>query len=195
MENLFFYIQCIVLYIFYLLISITLLNYIICSFYFVLPMEKKYKILVDDLYKQHFPSRYDLCIISAIFITFMLFLLYALNRWIFVITSILLIIIFFISSKQYKKCNILDYINHFSEDLFDWNKIYDLHSIDEETKKQCFAIHHINYDEFKSKHLMYLKSKMDDIESKINKINLCPKCGEKIENNWNFCNYCGNKLK
>lgn len=151
MENLFFYIQCIVLYIFYLLISITLLNYIICSFYFILPMEKKYKIFVDDLYKPHFPSRYDLCIINAIFITFMLFLLYAINIWIFTITSFLLIIIFFISSKQYKKCNILDYINHFSEDLFDWNKIYNLHILDEETKKKCFAIHHINYDDFKLK--------------------------------------------
>lgn len=195
MENLFFYIQYIVLYIFYLLISVSLLNYIICSFYFILPMEKKFKIFTDDLYKTRFPTRYDLCIISTLFIIFMLFLLYVLNKWIFIITFFLLIVIFFISSRQYKKCNILDYINHFSEDLFDWNKIYNLHTIDEETKKQCFSIHHINYDEFKSKHLMYLKLKKSDIETEINKINLCPNCGKEINLNWSFCNYCGNKLK
>lgn len=147
MENLLFYILYIVLYVFYLSISIKLLNYIICSLYFILPMEKKYRVLTEDLYIQHFPSRYDLCIISAVFIIFMLFLLYSLNKLIFIITFFLLIVIFFISSKQYKKCNILDYIHHFSEDLFDWKKIYNL-NIDEKIKKECFKIHNINYENF-----------------------------------------------
>lgn len=196
MEDLFYYVLSIILYFFYLSLSIKLLNYIISSIFFVLPMEKEYKILKDNLYSaNHFPSRYDLCLICTILIIFMLLLVKILSIWLFIFTLFIILITSFIFYNRYIKYNILNYINLYSEDLFDWHKIYDLDIIDETIKKECFAIHNINYEDFKFEHLMYLRIKRFDIQSKIDKIGICPFCKEKTKVEWNFCNYCGNKLK
>ena len=185
MENLFFYLQNIVLYIFYLSISTRLLNYTMSSICFVFPMEKQYHVLSDNLHNTtHFPSRYDLCIVSLIFIIFMIMILKTLNIWLFIFTLFILLIIFLISYNKYKNYTILNYIDYYSADLFDWHKIYDLDIIDEQTKKKCFAIHNINYEDFKFEHLMYLRLKIFDIQSKIDKISICPFCKEKIDNQY-----------
>lgn len=167
MENIFFYIQNIVLYIFCLSLLIGNLNYILCSFCFILPMKKKYKILTNDLCNNdYFPSRYDLCIVSAIFIVFMLSLLYVINIWLFILTLFVFFSVYLISHNKYKNYTILNYIDYYSADLFDWHKIYDLY-IDENIKRQCFYIHNIDYDNFKDRHLSYLKAQKDLLEHDI----------------------------
>ena len=68
---------------------------------------------------------------------------------------------------NYKNYNLLNYINEFSADLFDWYKIYEL-NIPQETKKACFHIHNIDYNNFKEIYIRRLMIEKKDIEKKIN---------------------------
>lgn len=101
----------------------------------------------------------------------MLLLLYykigeTINSYIPIIVCIIYVIFSILYFNKYIKFTILNYIDEFSADLFNWYKIYELH-IDEEIKQACFAIHYIDYDAFKEQYYEYLTIQKQLIDLKI----------------------------
>lgn len=154
-------------YIFYMFIAFSLTNYIIRSLFFIKPMCNKYKIMASDL-SNDISGRYPYIFISLLLIYFFGLFTYAINFYLFIIILIVYVYDVYFLINKYKKFNLLNYINEFSADLFDWEKIYCL-NIDEDIKRKCFQIHFLNYDEFEEKYLEILKYKQTKIENKIKK--------------------------
>lgn len=151
-----------------ILVVILMLNYILKSIFFIIPMEKKYKIMSQDL-SNGFEGRYVYILISTAIIIFYLILIFNLHNILFyIVTSSLLLYIIY-KYKKYQKYNILNYVNEFSKDLFDWYKIYEL-NIDDQTKRNCFKIHNINYKDFKNKYIKHLSLQKELIDTKFNRI-------------------------
>ena len=141
-------IRNIIIYIFYTIIIITMTNYIFLSLFFILPMKKKYKIMIDKIQKDNIKDRYGIILFSVVNILIYFFILLKINETIFLITLILYILLCIYYKYKYSKYDIIEYIDYFSKDLFNWDKIYTL-NIDENTKRECFYIHYLDYDKYK----------------------------------------------
>lgn len=148
-------IYLIVFYIFCLSIMIMCLNYILRSIVFIKPYTEKYKIMAEDL-ENNIKGRYNLILFCFLIIFFLLYLSF--NNFIFLLINIttLLICTIFLYIR-YSKYTMLDFINEFNYDLFNWHKIYTSSLIDEETKRKCFLIHCLDYDAFYEQHQRYLE--------------------------------------
>jgi len=142
------YIWIILLFIFYSLIIIAMTNYIFSSIFFILPMKKKYKILASDIQKDNIKDRYGIILFHIFTIVLYFFILLKLNATMFFIVLAIYALLCLYYKYKYNKYDIIEYVNYFSKDLFDWDKIYNL-NIDENIKKQCFYIHYLNYDKYK----------------------------------------------
>jgi hypothetical protein len=118
----------------------------IFKIFFIKPMRKKYDIMDSNL--KEIKYFYVLELIGVILSILYFVIIFLLNKTYFFTIITIYIVISIIYYFKIKRYNILKYINHYSEDLFDWHKIYNL-NIDEEIKKQCFVIHNKNYDNFK----------------------------------------------
>lgn len=160
--NLIDFIQYIAIYLFYGYLTLIFINYIIKSIIFIGPMKRQYKIMVSDI-SNDIKDRYWLFILFFIAIVFFMVILYKINIILFTITLAIYLLDILYLVGEYKKLNLLHFINEFSEDLFDWKKIYEL-PIDDTTKKQCFYIHHLDYDKFEEKYINELKVKLDKYE-------------------------------
>ena len=139
--------------IFYVLIYFSLvlffipcLNYIVRFTVFIIPYSKKYDIMADDLNKTNV-SRYIIILINFAILFFITYLGSIYNKIFPLIAVFIYTFLAIIYINKYKKYNIVNYINEFSEDLFNWYKIYDL-DIPEELKRECFKIHNKDYENF-----------------------------------------------
>lgn len=164
----------IILYLFYLRIVIVCQNYILRSLWFIKPMKQKYQIMIND--SNNINGRFPYILIASIIILLFLYLLYKINMIIFIISLIIIVVYAIYLYQKFSKFTILNYINEFSADLFDWHKIYELLSINNETKINCFKIHNIDYNEFHEEHKIYLekqirkyKAQLFDVNKKITK--------------------------
>ena len=153
------------------MLPIILNFYILSSLFFIIPISKKYKILADEVSSKN-TSRYILCFIITLFIICCFYLLYKINCLSCIIFIGLFILETIALTQFYKKFTILDYINHYSADLFNWYKIYKL-NIDNKVKEACFEIHNIDinyykelYEEYKDFELEYIifKSKQNTVK-------------------------------
>lgn len=158
LEILFF----IILYLFYLRIVIACQNYILRSLCFIKPMKQKYQIMINN--SNNINGRFPYILIASIIVLSFLYLLYKLNTIIFMISLIIIVVYAIYLYQTFSKFTILNYINEFSADLFDWHKIYTLLSINEETKIACFNIHNIDYNDFYNEHTEYLKKQIRKYE-------------------------------
>lgn len=139
--------------IFGLLLSILTIKYIAYQVCFIIPMKRKYDLLLPiraNTYNKIFTFIGILFLIAypislIIFSNIYISLSYKLT----IILPIVYISFGIYYTIKYRKCGILEYINNYSSDLLDWNKIYDL-KIDEDLKRRCFAIHNMNYDTYKN---------------------------------------------
>lgn len=155
---------------FYFFIIIILLKYIISSIFFIRPMDNKYDILCSDI-KRGIKGRIPYMTLSVSIIVLFFYLIYfglenKIPFWIFLLLFVLIAVLYI---RKYKKYDILEYIDNYSADLFDWDKIYIL-DIDENIKKQCFKIHNISYDEYKETYISHKKVKKILLESEIKNI-------------------------
>jgi len=144
----------VIVFIFYTSIVLGMLKYINRSLFFIRPMTKKYKIMAPDLHN-NIKNRY--------------FIMFIFNIIIFAILLFSFFLLSYYQHSIYKKYDILEYINEFSDDLFDWRKIYDL-NIPEDIKKSCFLIHNKNYEEFRKLYIYELNMEKDFITDKIEKL-------------------------
>ena len=130
----------------YSIIPILTATHIISKIFFISPLRKEYDILDSNIKDiKYFWFLELIGIILSILYFFIIFLFSKICFSILIIIYILICIIYYLKIKRY---TILDYINYYSADLFDWKKIYNL-DIDEDVKRKCFLIHNINYDNFK----------------------------------------------
>lgn len=151
-------------YLFYGYICLVCLNYIMKSLFFIRPMASCYKIMAPDL-SNDIRGRYPYILFSVGLILFFMKLTYYINIYLFIIFFCIYIIdIVFLFSK-YDDFGLLEYINEFSADLFDWEKIYNLY-VSEDLKRQCFKIHYLDYDEFEKQYLQKLINKQIQIQNK-----------------------------
>lgn len=156
-------------FIFYTLIILAMLNYINRNLFFIKPMSKKYKIMASDL-NNDIKNRYLIIFIFCIIILLYFYILFKFNIVIFAILLFLFFIFLYYQYSNYKKYDILEYINEFSEDLFDWYKIYEL-NISEDIKRSCFLIHNKNYERFKKLYILKLENDKQIINKKIKGLN------------------------
>ena len=159
------------IYLFYILLFIVIVcmtKDIICTVCFIRPMRKKYDILVDDISK-NINGKYMFLILEIILIFLYFRGIYFEN----IIFSIIILIVYAIITSYYiykhKKYDILNYIDTYSYDLFNWDKIYELR-IDEDLKKQCFSIHNIEYEAYKETYLSNLQLKQNILKLQIDKL-------------------------
>lgn len=167
MLTIFEYIMYILTCLFYIYITFLCINYIVRSLFFIKPMCNKYKIMASDL-SNDIKGRYPYILISLLTISSLLYITYAINFYLFIFLIFAYTCDIYFLIKKYQKFDLLHYINEFSEDLFDWEKIYNLY-ISEDIKKQCFQIHYLDYDEFEKHYLEKLKYKQSEIEKKMKK--------------------------
>lgn len=133
-------------YIFYGAIIFFSIRYILKSLCFINPITKKYNI-TNCNQKTTIIRRNIICIFDFVIITLLTYISYLFNHNLIYYELIAYTGISLYFIIKFKKCTVIDYVSEFSEDLFDWNKIYNL-NIDEETKKMCFAIHSKPYTKF-----------------------------------------------
>lgn len=158
----------VIVFIFYTSIVLGMLKYINRSLFFIRPMTKKYKIMAPDLHN-NIKNRYFLIFIFSIIILLYFYIMFIFNIIIFAILLFSFFLLSYYQHSIYKKYDILEYINEFSDDLFDWRKIYDL-NIPEDIKKSCFLIHNKNYEEFRKLYIYELNMEKDFITDKIEKL-------------------------
>ena len=163
---------------FFIIVTLPCFNYILKSLIFIKPLTEKYKIMAPDL-SNNINGRFKFIFICLIIILYVLYLLKD-NLIFFFIYIFILTLYGIYLYRLYSHFTILNFIDEFSSDLFDWHKIYSSTLIDQETKIKCFQIHHLDYDEFLKKHLSYLKFQAHDINCQIN--DLKKKLSEKEEN-------------
>lgn len=72
-----------------------------------------------------------------------------------------------------------------------------IHENDFELNKNSNENIEKNTNELKTNANIEKEEIKEETKEEINPVNkkYCTKCGKQIENNWMFCNYCGNKLK
>lgn len=140
-------------------------DYILRSLFFIKPMMKKYKIMASDL-SNDIKDRYWIMLLFSIPIVLVLFGTYNTNLISFFITISILFIYGLIKYYKYSNYSIINFVNEFSYDLFDWYKIYEL-KISEDIKKKCFLIHNIDYDNFKEDYINHLEIERDYINKLI----------------------------
>lgn len=140
-------------------------DYILRSLFFIKPMMKKYKIMASDL-SNDIKDRYWIMLLFSIPIVLVLFGTYNTNLISFFITISILFIYGLIKYYKYSNYSIINFVNEFSYDLFDWYKIYEL-KISEDIKKKCFLIHNIDYDNFKEDYINHLEIERDYINAKL----------------------------
>lgn len=165
MLNILNYIEIIIFYSFYMFIAFACTNYIIKSLFFVQPMCKHYKIMAPDL-SNDIRGRYPYILIALLPISIFIISTYIIGPYFFILILVIYIYYIYTLIKRYKNSDLLDYINEFSADLFDWEKIYDLH-IDEHIKRKCFRVHNIDYENFERHYLEKLKYKQSELEKNI----------------------------
>lgn len=159
----------IIFYLFWFFISTKTLKYVMYVLYFVLPMRKKYNILQDDI-----KSNTGIYILTLLALSFnILFIILSYVVYIYLLIFLIPIYIFLIKKwkKLYSHYDLLEYINNYSSNLFNWKSIYNL-NIDEKLKKECFAIHYINYEEFEKNYIQSLEYEIENNNKKIDYINL-----------------------
>lgn len=159
------YIIAIFAYLFYMFITFLCTNYIVRSLFFIKPICNKYKIMASDL-SNDIRDRYPCFLISSLIICSFGLFTCEISFYLFIIIIIAYIYYIHFLIKKYQKYDLLNYIDEFSADLFDWEKIYNLY-ISEDIKRQCFKIHYLDYDEFEKNYLEKLKYKQSEIENKI----------------------------
>lgn len=148
-------------------IVIPMTKYVISSIFFIRPMTKKYKIMASDL-SNDIKNRYVYILFAIILTGFYFKIIYITSIIFFETILIIYVAISIYNFYQYKKYDILEYINYFSADLFDWDKIYTL-NIPEDIKKCCFAIHNIDYETYGETYLSHLKVKQCSLQYDIDK--------------------------
>lgn len=168
----------IIVVLFFICVTLPCFNYILKSLIFIKPFTEKYKIMAKDL-GNNIHGRFKFILICIMIIFYVLYS-FKNNLIIFFLYTLVLIVYGIYLYRLYSHFTILNFINEFSSDLFDWHKIYSSTLIDQETKIKCFQIHHLDYDEFLKKHLSYLKFQAHDINCQIN--DLKKKLSEKEEN-------------
>ena len=131
-------------YSFYFKIIMDSQNYIFRSFFFIKPMKKQYDIMIESINKD-ISSRFPYIFIASLLIISFFVIIYNLNILLFYFSLIIFLIYSIYLYKIFAQYTILNYINEFSDNLFDWHKIYTLSSINEKTKIACFNIHNIDY--------------------------------------------------
>lgn len=138
------------------ILTILIINYIMSRLYFLKPMKQKYNIeLITEKESKLHSIIISLILIFIISLLVSIYVaLYFTNKQVFYIMILICVILIIYDFKKYKKYDILEYINYYSADLFDWDKIYEL-NIDENLKRNCFAIHNINYDTYKDRYMRH----------------------------------------
>lgn len=133
-------------YIFYGAIIFFSIRYIVKSLCFINPITKKYNIMTGNP-KTNIIGRNFICLFNFVVITLSTYASFlSINNLIYYeLIAYIIISLYFI--LKFRKYTIVDYVAEFSEDVLDWNRIYNL-DIDEEIKKKCFAIHSISYNDF-----------------------------------------------
>lgn len=164
-------------YILFFIVVILMTKDAISSIYFIKPMRKKYDIMIPDI-PRNIKSKYIFIFTEIILILFFFKETYEESIVLFasLITAYIIIYICYVS--KYKKYDLLEYIDWYSSDLFDWDKIYTL-NIDVELRKQCFKIHNIDYDSYKEIYLRNLELKQYLLELETNRIKREMKINEK----------------
>ena len=153
------------IFVFYFGIVNSMINYIISSLFFVKPMRDKYKIMASGL-SNNIKDRYNYILFDILVICFYFYIIFFISKvFLSVIVTIHFIITLYYFNK-YRKWDIVEYVNYFSEDLFDWDKIYTL-KIPEDVKRNCFAIHNKNYDDYKDIYIRHLEMKQYLLQSDI----------------------------
>lgn len=137
--------------------------FIFSSIFFIRPMKQKYKIMVygisDSIY-----DRYGFIILFGIFIWLLFKDFYEEVEYNIFLTTIIVYVVFcMVCYFHYKKYDILEYIDSFSKDLFDWDSIYTL-DMPEEIKKECFAIHSMSYENYSDTYMEHLEGKIHLLE-------------------------------
>lgn len=150
-EN-FFYIIGIL---FWIIISLFIINHIESRIFFISRMKKKYDI-IKPLEKQKKDEKiFNIggFIVWGLFLSPSLIiypLMYIYSKIMCIIMISIVLLFFFYYMNKYKKYDILEYIDYYSADMFDWDKVYEL-NIDEDIKRKCFTIHNKIYDNYKEK--------------------------------------------
>ena len=157
-----------ILFIFYGLITIGCFNYIIKSLFFIRPIMKKYDIKSNDC-ENNIKGRYPLMAFCFFVIIFFIYCIKLFNNYLFFAVICIYLVLGIVLISKYKKFNILNYLNEFSEDLFDWDKIYVL-NINKELKEKCFKIHNKDYNSYKETYLKHINTKKQILELEKNRI-------------------------
>lgn len=150
---------------FLFLINFFLIKDITSTLWFIKPMRKKYDIMASDVPK-NISGKYLFLFFELVLIILNLIIIYFLNKFVWTITLIIHLILCIYYIYKYKNYGILEYVDWYSADLFDWDKIYSL-NIMRDIKKQCFKIHNIDYDNYKETYLNNLEFKKIVLEQKI----------------------------
>lgn len=155
------------IFIFYFVIINCMINYIISSLFFVKPMCNKYKIMAPDI-PNDIKGRYKFIFFDIVVIGFYFYILsfFFESKLFLSILAVIHIIIGLYYFNKYRRWDILEYINYFSADLFDWDKIYIL-PIPKEIKERCFAIHYMDYEYYEQTYIEHLERKKRFLEYEI----------------------------
>lgn len=153
---------------FLFLINICLIKDVTSTLWFVKPMRRKYDIMASDV-QRNISGKYLFLFFELVFIILNLIIIYSLNKILWAITLIIQLVMCIYYINKYKNYGILEYVNWYSADLFDWDKIYSL-NIRPDVKKQCFKIHNMDYDNYKETYLNNLEFKKMVLEQKIETI-------------------------
>ena len=157
------------------LINIVIIKYIISRMCFIQPMKNKYAILID-IKTDKTRAIITKAIVGIVLICFLVYPLFLIlylyhNSKILLILSLTIALLFFLYFwNKYRKYEIFEYINYYSTDLLDWDKIYEL-EINDNIKRKCFEIHNINYDTYKDTYLKNLEIKKKVLDIKTEELN------------------------
>lgn len=138
------------------IVSLVIINHIESRIFFIRRMRAKYDILISikdnrGLNEKIFNIGGFAVLLLVLSPSILIYpIIYATNKIIFICMIVFTIIFIIYNIYKYNKYDILEYINYYSYDLFDWDKIYEM-NIDENTKRECFLIHNLDYDNYKGR--------------------------------------------